>query len=197
MVRVFYATIPDRVDESIVPYLSDYRQKRLSMMSNEKARKESIYAELLLEKAVYPQLKRPLPIITGEFGKPYFADNELYFSLSHSGGLVACAVADFEIGFDVQLQKTCDPRLAKRFFAEEEFEYLSCSKDQDKTFNEIWCKKESWIKALGRGMRIPLKSFSVLSNAEYWYATINDYHFALCSSNANQLKVNIVQIKLL
>ena len=103
-----------------------------------------------------------------EFGKPRFdKHSEVHFSLSHSGRYAVCALSDKEIGCDIeQNRKGCAcEKVASRFFAHAEQGYLDNFTDADKrisVFFDIWTRKESYIKAVGRGLAIPLHSFSVI-----------------------------------
>lgn len=198
MINVFYSRIPDYIDESIIPSLSEYRQKRMQSITNEFTRRESICAELLLEKAVYPQFQRPLPILTGQFGKPFFSDGGFHFSLSHSGGWVACAVGSKPLGLDIQALKKCDIRLSDRFFAKDECAYIESAKEPDSAFIEVWAKKESRVKATGRGINQGLSAFSVFDSPnEYSYFVVDNMHFALCVPGEKTHEINIVETKLL
>lgn len=198
MINIFYSKNPDCLDENIIPSLSNYRQKRLESITNEAARRESICAELLLEKAVYPHFHRPLPILTGENGKPFFPGSELHFSLSHSGGWLACAVYDKPLGLDIQVLKKCDIRVVNRFFTKDEFDYIKSCSDPDAAFIEVWTKKESRVKASGCGIKQGLSAFSVLDKPdEYTHFVIENVHFALCIPGDKKHKVNIMETKLL
>lgn len=99
----------------------------------------------------------------GPQGKPYFRDfPNLHFSLSHSGELVVLAIADDEIGIDVQQFRGFQERIAKRFFHEREvklLESVSDIKEKEILFYKIWTSKEGYIKYTGEGMRRDLRSF--------------------------------------
>lgn len=60
----------------------------------------------------------------GEHGKPMRKDEKVCFNLSHSGKYVLCAVAETEIGCDIEKVKEVKWKLAKRFFSEEEYDFL-------------------------------------------------------------------------
>ena len=142
MLKVYY-TLSSRVfpDEGSL-FLSEYRRKKLSSVKAPVLRGQMIAAELLLNRAVrenFPDLKLPLRIMTGEGGKPYFEDCPLFFSLSHSGPYAACALADYEIGLDIQERSAVRESVVSRCFSESEREYLRQSSDGDGTFTEIWC----------------------------------------------------------
>lgn len=108
------------------------------------------------------------------FGKPHVTGPEelpVMFNVSHTAGLVVCAVAKSDaVGVDVERTDRDAEHLniAKRFFAEPEWRMLEAvaPNERAKTFFRIWTLKEAYIKAHGSGLSIPLGSFSVMPNAE-------------------------------
>lgn len=98
-------------------------------------------------------------------GKPYLSDYPgLYFNLSHSGNVAACAVADCEIGVDVQIYGKGREAVAKRFFTKEEQESLEKAGNEGKfeeAFFSLWSIKESYLKYTGLGMKKGLDSFHI------------------------------------
>ena len=144
--------------------LSDYRKERLAKLKPEQARKSSLCAELLLIEAVKreePAHRLPLEIVADENGKPGFSQGKPFFSLSHSGVYAACALASFPVGLDIQTLSNCHEALIRRFFtAGEQAEILS-AEDRDAAFTRLWCRKESFLKAIGLGLRLDLRSFDV------------------------------------
>ncbi len=109
------------------------------------------------------------------YGKPSLtspADRPVTFSLSHTKGLSVCAVArDRPIGVDVEsLQRTsCHPDIARRFFAPSEADFLDRFDGDRKRreFLRLWTLKEAFIKALGKGLSIPLDSFAVALSSDH------------------------------
>lgn len=165
MIRIVWAGVDALEPEAALPLLSDYRRRSLARLKDPRARRESAGAELLLLHALRelrPALRPPLDIRTGENGKPCLADGGLSFSLSHSGGRALCALSDRELGADIQARRSFDQRLARRFFAPEELAYILAAPDRDGAFTQVWALKESYAKALGLGLRLPLSSFSVI-----------------------------------
>jgi len=102
------------------------------------------------------------------YGKPHIAepaDVSLSFNVTHSRGLVACAVAaEGRVGLDVEslTRKTAGVDLARRYFAAEEVAALESAPPERRhaLFFRFWTLKESYIKAHGRGLSIPLDSFA-------------------------------------
>ncbi|MDD2217437.1 MAG: 4'-phosphopantetheinyl transferase superfamily protein [Eubacteriales bacterium] len=106
----------------------------------------------------------------GEHGKPYFDSPDApYFSVSDSGQLWVCAVANQEVGIDIQEVKDKDyTDLAKRFFTEEEAEFVRLYGKEG--FFLLWTRKEAYVKYKGTGLKEGLSSFSVVKDnaVVYW-----------------------------
>ena len=105
-------------------------------------------------------------------GKPYLPDMPgVYVSASHSGDYLVCAVADAEIGVDIQRHEALknenedetDARLrklAKRFLHPDEAEFIS--ERPWERFFKVWTAKESYVKYTGAGLDDNIKTFSVI-----------------------------------
>jgi 4'-phosphopantetheinyl transferase len=101
-------------------------------------------------------------------GKPSLAHEPgappLAFNLSHTHGLVACAVArEAEVGVDVEcVGRVTDSRdIAERYFSAAEIAQLdACPEGQRAAqFIELWTLKEAYLKAIGSGLAHPLDTF--------------------------------------
>jgi 4'-phosphopantetheinyl transferase len=92
------------------------------------------------------------PQIDPALGRP-----RLRFSLSHTRGLVACAVSlDHAVGLDVEALDCARDGLdiAERFFAPAELALLRAAAPGDRPdiFTRIWTLKEAYIKGTGLGL---------------------------------------------
>ena len=103
----------------------------------------------------------------GEKGKPELINSPLplRFNLSHTKGLIICAVTlEDDIGIDVEnITRSNDVlAIANRYFSARECEELFALpvEQQRSRFFDYWTLKESYIKAWGLGLSIPLKDFS-------------------------------------
>ena len=105
----------------------------------------------------------------GEFGRPEIRapalEPALRFNLSHTAGLVACGVGlARDLGVDVEdtERRGETVKLARRFFSPDEVAALEVlpEEDQRDRFFDYWTLKESYIKARGMGLQIPLEQFS-------------------------------------
>ena len=198
MVKLYYCRIPEKLDEEIIPFFSEYRKVKLATITSPKAKRQGICAELLLEKAVEEYYQRPLPIAVDSNGKPYFEDSKLHFNISHSGDWVACAIADMEVGLDIQVISEYNPKLCKRFFVDKEIEYILASENKDSAFTEIWCKKEARLKSNGMGLKGGLNSFSVFENeSEYSSGCVSGFHYSVCGPSLDKINLILEEIKLL
>ncbi|MFT7005817.1 MAG: 4'-phosphopantetheinyl transferase [Colwellia sp.] len=103
----------------------------------------------------------------GEKDKPEIVNPPLplRFNISHTKGLIICAVTlEDDIGCDVENTTRSNDVLAianRYFSAIETKELFSLPKEQQRhRFFDYWTLKESYIKAWGLGLAIPLKDFS-------------------------------------
>lgn len=136
------------------------RQRRVLTLRREEDRQRCAGAGRLLQWAlaqhgVSPQEQR---LTENACGRPELADrDDLWFSLSHSGPWIVCAVAAHPVGVDVELPRGNTLAVARRFFSPEEIVQLR----EETDFLRLWTAKEAFLKALGCGLTIPLDSFRV------------------------------------
>jgi 4'-phosphopantetheinyl transferase len=98
----------------------------------------------------------------GPYGKPSIASEHelaqpLSFSLTHTDGCVACAVAlGAEVGLDVECLDSAIDELdiARQYFGKAEIADLRRRIDGDRRerFAELWTLKEAYLKAIGVGL---------------------------------------------
>ena len=91
------------------------------------------------ERILRERHKTTAPVKETEHGKPYLEGNPLYFNLSHSGGMIALAVSDHEVGVDLQQRSDVPPAVRRR---------LSEQENQEDFFR-LWTAKEAYVKFLG------------------------------------------------
>ena len=157
---LYIAGIDEIPNDDFTETISEYRLKKAKNYKNEDDRKLSILSSLLLDKALkkHDLSERNMKYTFNAYGKPYFANAEdLHFSISHSGEYAMVVLSDKEIGCDIQQIKDINLSIADRFFTAEERKYVKCTEN----FFRIWTLKESFIKAIGKGLALPLNSFSI------------------------------------
>ena len=93
------------------------------------------------------------------------------FNLSHTAGLIACAVTGARaVGADVEHvhERRSSLDIAERYFAATEANALAAlpkAQQMDRFFH-YWTLKESYIKARGKGLAIPLQDFAFTFEGE-------------------------------
>lgn len=106
---------------------------------------------------------------TNAYGRPELVDRpagtvDLRFNVSHTEGLVACAVTvGREVGVDVEhVGRNLTHDVAARFFAPSEVSDLRALPlpEQALVFFDYWTLKEAYIKARGFGLALPLAAFA-------------------------------------
>jgi 4'-phosphopantetheinyl transferase len=107
--------------------------------------------------------------IANAHGRPEILDRpagvpDLRFNLSHTDGLIACAVTiGREVGVDVEhVGRRLTQDVAARFFAPAEVAHLQSlpGDEQERVFFDYWTMKEAYIKARGFGLALPLGDFA-------------------------------------
>lgn len=150
--------------------VSEQRREKVARLRAEGARRLSLGAALLLDRMLLDAGFPPAGAFSfGEQGKPYLPDRPgVHFSLSHSGSWVLCALSEAELGCDVEGPRRCDPALARRFFHPDETARLFSlqPREQDAAFVRLWTLKESYVKAVGLGLSLPLDAFRILPEGE-------------------------------
>jgi 4'-phosphopantetheinyl transferase len=162
------------------PVLSRYRAmltedelERCTRMRFERHRHERLVARALVRTTlsryadVAPAAWR---FALGAHGRPEIDQpalaRDLRFNLSHTDGLIACAVGvRLDVGCDVEHigRRTEVEPLASRYFSMQEASDLAAvpTARRRERFFQYWTLKEAYIKACGMGLRIPLGSFSL------------------------------------
>ena len=107
---------------------------------------------------------------TGTFGKPSLVTEgrelPLHFNLSHSHGLAIYAFSlNREVGVDIERLRPdmATEEIAARYFSVRERQELLALPPELRAegFFNAWTRKESYLKASGNGLQIPLESFDV------------------------------------
>ena len=109
------------------------------------------------------------------YGRPFIADPppealQLRFNVSHTEALVVLVVATGrEVGIDVECTQRHAPLdVAQRFFSRPEAAELASlpPEQQVARFWDLWTLKESYIKARGMGLSLPLDAFTFRFDGE-------------------------------
>jgi 4'-phosphopantetheinyl transferase len=171
--------------------LSDERKEKADFYVFGKDRRLSAVAGLyirLLERS-YGK------VYADEHGKLHSPGIE--FNLSHSGHYVAFACSVDPVGIDIEeIGQNMD--IARKVMTVQEYEDFIGSvdeKDREDVFARMWTAKESYMKALGLGFRLPPETFRVLygydiknpaeSISIYELEAPQGYHVSACSPDTS------------
>jgi 4'-phosphopantetheinyl transferase len=168
-------------------------QKENANYLGEQDRFSHAISRLLLAELIYKFTKKDISYLSNlkynSHQKPYF-DLDFHFNISHSGNYVVCAASKTSnLGVDIEEKRILTIEHFEDLFTHSEWKEIK----QDKTLNiffDYWSKKESIIKADGRGLGIDLKSIlieqnkTILANQHYYLfplAIDSNYSAHICT----------------
>ena len=220
--RIYIADISVLKDSSVFEKLlrtvPEYRQKKAMSFKFAKGKMQSLGVGLLLRKACEDAgfAGADEHIAYGENEKPYLADCDVQFNLSHSGERVMGVISPFEVGCDVEIIKGDRGRLAERFFLPEEsawIKHFESLEMQTEAFYRLWTLKECYMKVTGRGMSLMPDKFALHvdenenislfhdgDRPEYTFREIDlhdGYRYAYCVKNNGKnapQQVNVIDL---
>ena len=173
-----YFTYPGQISDPALlnqykSLLSDAELAQMSRFYFERHRHQYLLTRALIRttlSAYYPLEPSAWQFANSSYGKPQIDHPDiktpLRFNLSHTDGLIMCGITrDHDIGVDVEdTHRTTRAALddLSRYFSEQEIEDLAelPAEQQKQRFFDYWTLKESYIKARGMGLAIPLDRFS-------------------------------------
>jgi 4'-phosphopantetheinyl transferase len=152
--------------------LSEAEQKQHARFRFDDDRHTYLVAHALVRTTLGGMLGVPpeqLDFEIGEHGKPelkHQAFADVRFNLSHTRGLVACGVTRIDdIGVDVeQIERKLEiDTLAGSVLSEDEQAALGplTGSARRERFFRHWTLKEAYVKAIGRGIALPLRSLHI------------------------------------
>lgn len=167
-IEVFYQWTRELTTEAVADvcrHLDDRERARCSRFVDRDARRDYAAAHALVRHALAATGDRAAGewrFVTNEHGKPSVVAGQagsppLTFNLSHTDGLVACAVSrGVALGVDVERHSRIEhvPVIAEHYFTDPEIAALrECPAGQYAArFTELWTLKEAYVKALGVGL---------------------------------------------
>ncbi|TNE55034.1 MAG: 4'-phosphopantetheinyl transferase superfamily protein [Bacteroidetes bacterium] len=172
-------------------------QERINRLHQRSDRLLSSLGLYLLEFAhgKLPALKRT------ELNKPYAPNEEICFSISHSGKMVVLAISQKQpLGIDIEQRTKIQLDEFHLIMRPDEIETYT----SEESFFELWTAKEAVIKALGTGFHQEVKEIMIQDNQaklqeQYWQLTpikIRDgYSCTLAVANSNShSKIDLIPV---
>jgi 4'-phosphopantetheinyl transferase len=166
-VHIFYGT-PAELASAGPDMLTPDETERMARFVFERDREIFLATRVLVRTTLsryHPVAPADWRFVANAYGRPEIAgrDTDLRFNLSNTHGLIVCAVAHLDVGVDVErIVRRAPLEVADRFFAAIEVAALRAlpSHEQGRRFFDYWTLKESYIKARGLGLALPLGGFA-------------------------------------
>lgn len=169
--KIYAVNIADAMDSevylSLLQRVSPEKRQRIDRFIRREDATRTLVADVLVRSIICNQYgvhNKEINFSHNDYGKPLVQSlPSLHFNVSHSGDWVVCAVDTAFVGIDIEQIKSIDLDLAQRFFAQQEYDDLMQRYPDERViyFYDLWTLKESYIKALGKGLSIPLNSFAI------------------------------------
>lgn len=192
--------------QSMLSQVSVKRRKKAMKYRERKDAVLSLCAEMLIQYGYKKCFATNMPLSFTEnfYGKPYACEtDDFYFNISHSGHYTVCAVAQEEVGVDIEeIRWNLKIELA-HFFHLKEYQMIMQAEEEQQIplFYRYWTAKESYIKYRGMGLSLGLSTFYLDQGKIYikegmpcgiitFYDLLPHYQIALCTSlseSQNQL----------
>lgn len=196
MVKIYYADISLVEDKQIFDYLFEkmnmQRRTKILRCKNKEDKMRSLLAGYLLRIALEEEgySYENLEFSMTKEGKPILLSYPgLYFNMSHGGKFAVCALSNQMVGVDIEsenrllFQDEKEDRLekvAERSLTPEEKKIFSkCERAEKKiSFLKYWTRKESYSKAIGKGLGMDFNSINTISiESRYWSDWIEEGYY--------------------
>lgn len=199
--KVYFIEVDEQTSfsayEKYMSLLSEEQKQKINRRKAEMAKKLSLISMVFVRLKASEILgvkNDDLQFSHNEFGKPYLVNHQnFYFNISHTKNALAIAIADKEIGVDVEKVRKFNPKIAERYFMQEEAEYLK-EHSSSVDFFEIWTKKEAYLKWLGTGLSTALNSFNTLEQKNIKTTHFGEYIVSVCCQKSVQFEKSVFDV---
>lgn len=169
-------------------YVKKYHEHKI-----ESDKKQELMAGYLLKE--YLNVEKEEQLVINENGKPALSVGKPYFNLSHSGKYVVLAIADCEIGIDIEHIMACHEAIVKKVYSprmQEELSELS-GKERDKKFSQLWTEFEARLKLKGIGFE---EGWKELRDMDCYIDTkcVEDYFISVAMEEENEVEIEYFQM---
>lgn len=169
-------------------YVEKYQKHKREM-----DKKQELLAGYLLKK--YLGVEKSEQILIKDGGKPALVQGTPYFNLSHSGRYVVLAIADKEVGIDIERVRPCHEATVKKVFSQEQQKQLSniSGKDRDQVFTRMWTELEAKLKVGGCGFG---KEWKSEKDRAFFVETreLDDYYISIAARESITIDMEWLQI---
>jgi len=192
MIKVYWLSIPKSLKlEEISFWVKMLDLEEQAIYKSYKVdfkKKEFLIGRLLLKHIISKHLTldfSDIKFLKNQYGKLYLKNvreeeaTNLDFNLTHSEGIVACAIANRVVGIDVEFMKEIHLDIIKQVLSKDEMLFLQAQPKETwkRLFYQIWTRKEAYLKAIGTGFIFEPNTLNIpindnLESAGWGYSTI-------------------------
>jgi len=209
-VEILYARFDEELSiseqERLLSFLPQSLKAPIVRCRSKMEKKARLFGKLLLREgfAKYSSSVNVLESLKfNKYGRPYY-EGKIDFNISHSDGCVVCALSDdVRLGIDIEKVRDIDLHLFEKYMTTGEWRNIHSSSNQLVEFYRYWTRKESIMKADGRGMSAPLQDININDltgelDAKLWLLNevkIDLDYICTLAADAGELDQNIREIE--
>lgn len=169
MIEIYAITLSEYIDSSlfskILSIIPPEKREQIKRFAKSEDAIRGALSEILIRYLVKKKLDQTNIVLEKNFfGKPFFKNEKnFHFNISHSGRWIICAIDNDPIGIDIEQISPIDLKIATKIFSNKECKEILSKSDMEGLlyFYKIWTLKESYAKAIGKGLLLPFDSFSI------------------------------------
>lgn len=142
-------------ERALLPLLSQAKRDLCSGLTPRRTARTSFYGEVLALWVRSLDSPPSLPEIRyAPSGKPFYGDNALFYSLSHSGDNICLALSPTPVGIDCEAHRPPSEAVMRRFFTPSQRAQVMAADDKEAEFARIWTGIEAYAKYTGKGLTL-------------------------------------------
>ena len=183
-IKLFIIDFDDFNDADIENIALKLRNFDVELDSNSKTYKEKLFSQFIRHNVLRDFLKlSEIEFSVNQNNKPYLeSHSHTYFNISHTKNHIVMAVADRDIGVDIEelVSSKSFIGIAKRYFSDCEINELEQSLSLEKDFYTLWTLKESQVKRNSLGIAYGLKDATFFKKGDRWVSENLSKDFLTC-----------------
>ena len=188
----------DTVFDQYLKDASPFRRRKIESLRTRRDKNLSLGATIAIDLGLrdYGLRERDMEYDKNPYGKPYFKDYpEIYFNVSHSAATALAAFSNRPVGCDIEKMREANLKVAERFFHAEEKKYILSLTDPAPAFWRLWTLKESFLKALGTGMGVPMNSFriSLQGDRAEVFQTVDEHEYSFYEYTKDNYRIAVCE----